>query len=369
MLQTVVGTRLTRWACGGLLLVGSLGCGPVVGSEDTGGAAEGGGTEPQATTGTESSASDSSTSGGLAPCIEALEFGAAGAISPQIVGDQLFWATNDGRVQVRPVPEGVPEDVLVTGTSVVTFNVVGAGLLYASEGEVRILSFMGDPAIPVAAEQNNPLSPVQLGDRVYWLNAGSGILAGRLMLRDLDGPREEVADGLGFPRSLVTDGSDVFALVSDYINDAGELSGVVLRYDDAEGGLEVLATTSSPQSLRFHAGRLYWLEQQGPGLSGPLSVRSIDTDGGTALTHATLEAFGISLAVDDADAYFTTLDAGVSRVYRVGLVTGDTEVVLEDDNAPIFGVALAPDAAYITSIRAAEEAQPSDVVLTRICRE
>lgn len=370
MLHPVVGTGLARWACGALLLAALVGCGPVVGTEDSGGDGDGGGTDPQSTTdGEESGSQSSSTSDGLTPCIEQLEFGALGAFTPQVVANELFWSTGDGRVQVREFPQGDVEDVLLSGSSFVTFSVVNGGLLYAVEGEVSILSFLGEPAIPVAAEQNNPMWPVQLGNRVYWLNAGSGLLAGGLMRRDLDGLNEEVADGLGFPRSLVTDGTDVFVLVSDYFTEAGELSGVVLRYGDADGELDVIATTNAPQSLRFHGGRLYWLEQGGPGLSGPLSVRSIDTDGGTGQTHASLEAFGIGLAVDDTDVYFTTLDAGVARVHRVALGTGEREVVLEDGEGPIFDVALIPGTAYVTSIRNPDNAEPTDAFLTSVCRE
>lgn len=370
MLHPVVGTGLAHWACGALLLAALIGCGPVVGTEDSGGDGDGGGTDPQSTTdGEESGSQSSSTSDALAPCIEQLEFGVLGAFAPQVVANELFWATNDGRVQVREFPQGDVEDALLTGANFVSFKVGSAGLLYAADGEVAIHSFLGDPEVPVAGEQNNPMLPVLLGNRVYWLNAGSGILAGGLMRRDLDGASEEVADGFGFPRALVTDGTDVFVLVSEYITDAGELSGVVLRYGDADGELDVIAMTNAPQSLSLHAGRLYWLEQGGPGLSGPLSVRSIDTDGGTGQTHASLEAFGIGLAVDDTDVYFTTLDAGVARVHRVALATGEREVVLEDGEGPIFDVALIPGTAYVTGIRSSNDAQPTDVVLTSICRE
>ena len=161
----------------------------------------------------------------------------------------------------------------------------------------------------------------------------------------------------------------MFVLVSEYISDAGEFSGVVLRYGDADGELDVLATVNAPQSLRIHDGRLYWLDKGGPGLSGSLSVRSIDTDGGTPQTHTSLEAFGIALAVDDTDAYFTTLDAGVARVHRVSLLTGEREVVLEDGEGPILHVALTPSTAYVTGVRGPDDAQPNDVVLTSVCRE
>lgn len=370
MLHPVVGTGLAPWACGALLLAAAVGCGPVVGVEDSGGDGDGGGTDPQSTTdGDESASQSSSTSDGLTPCIEQLEFGALGAFAPQVVANELFWATDDGRVQVREFPQGNVDDVLLTGANFVTFSVAHPRLLYATDGEVSIHSFLGEPAISVADGQNNPRWPVLLGNRVYWLNAGSGILAGGLMRSDLDGENEEVADGFGFPRSLVTDGTDVFVLVSEYITDAGEISGVVLRYGDTGGELDVIATTTAPQSLRFQAGRLYWLEQGGPGLSGPLLVRSVDTDGGTAQTHTSLEGFGIGLAVDDTDAYFTTLDAGVARVHRVALATGEREVVLEDGEGPIFDVALTPSTAYVTSIRNPDNAEPTDAFLTSVCRE
>ncbi|MBV1858765.1 MAG: hypothetical protein KUG77_10165 [Nannocystaceae bacterium] len=48
MLHIVVGSRLPRWVSGGLLLAAVLGCGPVVGAEDSEG--EGRGTGPQSTT-------------------------------------------------------------------------------------------------------------------------------------------------------------------------------------------------------------------------------------------------------------------------------------------------------------------------------
>jgi hypothetical protein len=224
----------------------------------------------------------------------------------------------------------------------------------------------------LATGQNNPIRPFAIGSRIYWINAGSGIIASDLMRLDAGSDEPTlVLDTFGFPMGAGVDDSAYYLVAKDYAPDGELYDGVVLRIDDATSAVTILASpVSEPSGLALTADRVVWVEQVGPNFSDPGYVRSVDKTGTTPAQHAQIDdGLGVTVAADARDLFFSVFDMDVTTVHRIDWATGVEDVFAEFPGSTVVDMALTEDAVVLTTAWSEGTVEAGTPSVTRLCRD
>jgi hypothetical protein len=165
---------------------------------------------------------------------------------------------------------------------------------------------------------------------VYW--SESTATPSLIKRAPLDGgPSQTLASSPGFAASLALASGTVY-WVDQYVEDAG---GEILSVPVTGGGATVIASgLTVPAGIAVHGGTLYVADAYG-------DLLSVSTDGGTVTTlvkgpgltglpaNSVVEAFSISVAVDDSNVYFPQYYASEPNLSVVPLDGGPPTVLLQ----------------------------------------
>ncbi len=348
-----------------------LGCGPVIGSGDTSGGGTGGGEAGGSASSGSEDASTGADTEDVDDCALVLSMDPDGAASPAVHDGQAFWSTLSGTIARSPLDVAASETLLTTDDAYVDLSLSGDQLLLTAADRVEQLDLSNSQSVVLAAEQNNPIRPFRLGTRTYWINAGSGILASRLMRLDAGAAEPtELLDGFGFPMGAGVDEGAYYFVAKDFAN-GGALDGAVLRFDDETDAITVLASpVFQPSGLAVAGERVVWLEQLDAMFSHPGRVRSVAKTGGPVTEHAVIDAgLGVMVAADAQAIVYSVFDSDVTQVHQIDLASESHTVLADFPGSTVVDIALAPDAIVLTtswSDGAVEAGTPS---VTRLCRE
>lgn len=305
-------------------------------------------------------------------CAAVLGIDPEGAASPSVRDGWAYWSTLTGGIARSPLDAAAPEILLTTDDNYVDVTVAGGRLLYTAADRVAEFDVATGQTVVLATGQNNPIRPFAIGSRIYWINAGSGILASDLMRLDpgADEPTL-VLDFFGFPMGAAADESSYYLAAKDYSLDGELLDGAVLRIDDATGAATLLASpVFQPSGLALTADRVVWVEQTGPNFSRPGYVRSVDKMGGVTAEHAQIEeGLGVTVAADARDLFFSVFDTDVTRVHRIDWASGAEDVFADFPGSTVVDMALTDDAVVLTTSWSEGTVAAGTPSVTRLCRD
>lgn len=347
------------------LVVTLVGCGPVVGAEDSSGTGDGGGSSSA-----ESSDGGTDTEVGT-DCELVLSTDPSGAAAPSVFDGQVYWSTLSGTINRSPLDDAAPETVLTTSGAGVDLSLTSDSVVFTVEDRVEQFDVLSGQSVVLAAGQNNPTRAFRLGSSTYWINAGSGILAGRLMrLEQGESEPIEVMDGFGFPVGADVDEEAYYFVAKDFPLD-GVVLGAVIRVDaETDDTMIIAAPLYEPSGLAVTEDRVVWLERSDATFGPSGRVRSVAKTGGAVTDHATIdEGVAVMVAADTQGIAYSVFNTDATRVHGIDLSTGDHSLFAELPGSTVVDIALAPDAMVLATSWSDGGASPGTPSITRLCRE
>jgi hypothetical protein len=259
--------------------------------------------------------------------------GGAGALA--VDGDVVFWGTNDGLVRKREA--GVTTTLAAEPAAISGIAVDATNVYYASIGAVRRVPRAGGAATDLVPNAGEPFAvatstePAPFGASVYWVNYGSGILAGSAhSIAPSGAGGVDLAVSLDTPGGLAVGGGHVYLTCALSTVNQEAVEGPLLRVDLDGANLEALThDLHDPKGVTLFGGRVYFIEQTGApsGLHG--GVRSIDPNGGAPkIELATEGLLPIDLAVDESGVYATALSQPKAVLLHDGAEIASTPSVV-----------------------------------------
>ncbi|MBL4688324.1 MAG: hypothetical protein JKY37_27300 [Nannocystaceae bacterium] len=248
-------------------------------------------------------------------------------------------------------------------------TIASSQVLFAAGPDVLRFDVASDDLESVALHQSVPGAPVMLDGALYWINAGSGILAGSLVRQGPGEAAQEVMDRIGYPKAIESDGGQIYFVASEVLIGDELVSGALLAVDGG-GVVDVLAGgLRQPADMAVTADRVVWIEQVGDDGSYPGAVRSIAKSGGPIQTITTIEdGLGVFLVADESEVFFTVYDSAQSRVHRVPLSGGESELVVAQIGGTVLDVAVTDEAIFVSAVWVDERLDSGSASLTRLCR-
>jgi len=359
-----------RWSWRGAILI-VLGCGPTLGSvaDAEGGTGSGSSGSEQPDT-----QSDSGQQSEPDECLTILATDPEGAASPVIDDGWLYWSTLGGQIVRSPQEVSAIEPLFGSDDDpYLDLFVSGDRMLLTVDDTVTELDLTELSSQPLVTGQNNPVFPRAIGSRVYWTNAGSGVLAADVMRLE-QGATEPtmLLDAIGFPMGAAADDDAYYVVVKDYALDGQLVAGAVVHIDDATATPTVLvAGVAEPSGLALTTDRVIWIEQIASGESGlPGRVRAVPKAGGSPTNLATIEqGLGVMVEADDTDVFFSVFDTDGTVVNRIDLATGTQSTFATFPGSTVVDLALTDDAVYATTSWSQGTVDAGTPSVTRMCRE
>ncbi|MBN4050141.1 hypothetical protein JYT28_00135 [Desulfobulbus sp. AH-315-M07] len=300
---------------------------------------------------------------------EVLAFDALGASSPVIANGAAYWATADGGIFRREL-FGSSNRALVTGLDGSASLAVRGTIVYFTVGDtVARFDEATEEIEVIASEQSGPFAPTLVGDELYWLNRGSGIMAGELMRWRAGGVVDMVLDSLDIPTALATDGTHVYVLAKMAFLNFDTVQGALLRIAVDSGEGEVVERgIHQPAGMAVTAERIYWIEQVDESFSLPGRVMARDKDGGDAASIAGIDGLGVTAVADTDEVMFSVFDSDGSRIRRVARDGGEIANVAVLPGSVVGDVAIDADYIVVTSVWSEGAVEPATPSVQRLCR-
>jgi len=322
--------------------------------------------------GTGGSDADGGQGGSIDTCVDqVLSTAPNGVELVELTENAAFWSASDQKSIQRSGRDGGATTTLVADVEGLAYFVVNEGDVYytspttierwvASTGAIEVL----------ATSQSQPFDPTFLGDTLYWLNRGSGILTGTLNRLAPDGSAEVVLELLGFPSALAADDTHAYVLTGNWLDEDVFLTGALLRIRHDDSTVEVLATDfNQPAGMAIANDRVYWIEQVDESFSYPGKLRSVAKSGGVPQTLASIDSLGIAVAADAQDVLYTDFDNELgARLTRVPIDGGAPELLLSEPGALMAGVDLDDDGILVGTVWLDGLAPPDPPSVRLICR-
>ena len=349
----------------------TLGCGPTLGPTEQGEDGTGGGTSANEEPDTQS---DSGQQSDPEACLTVLAVDAEGAASPVVDDGWLYWSTLGGQIARSPLEAPAIEPLFASDDDpYLDLTVSGNRMLLAVDDTVTELDLVELQSQPVVTGQNNPVFPRAIGSRVYWTNAGSGILAADVMRLD-EGATEPTTllDGVGFPMGAAADDDAYYVVVEDYAVDGDFIDGAVVRIDDATGTPTLLvAGVSEPSGMALTTDSVIWIEQvNADDFSPPGRVRTVAKAGGSPIDIATIDqGLGVMVDADDTDVFFSVFDTDATIVSRIDLAAGTSSTFATFPGSTVVDLALTDDAVFMATSWSAGTVAAGTPSVTRMCRD
>jgi hypothetical protein len=180
-----------------------------------------------------------------------------------------------------------------------------------------------DPQI-IAIEQDHAFGIALAGSEVVWTTSLGGTVAKAPIA---GGALTTLAAGLDTPRSVATDGTDVYFTVA---------MGV-MKVPLAGGTVTTLALSVSPLGIGLDATDVYF--------TGGASILKVPKTGGTPTTVATGSGTARELTLDATHVYWTN---SVDAVYRAPISGGQVDILAANQKNP-WGISLDANLVYWTN--------------------
>lgn len=351
---------------GGLSLV--VGCNFVFGIEDgqSGASGTGGATSSSSSTASSTSTSGSGGTGGgpgdcpvakIPPChvgdaggalcdpiqVSAPPADHAHTIGLLVIGDDVYWASGDGKVTVATY-DGTPVGAFGTGNNSGWLATDGKAVLYTDwvDGRVRGVKLdAGHTTFDVAAPSSGAGSGAGHmavhGDMVYWMTVGTGkyqILAASLVTTQVYGTlvADKFDEGNNFAVSMGVAADDAHV----YWTDEGKVLRLTHDKLGVASAIETFAVDPGAGDVIVDADRVYWTSFVG------VSSKKLDGTGLIVLPDSGDSAH--TLLLDGAWLYWTQAGGRVLRAKRGGGPQTAEVVVIGPPNA--HGLAIDCGAVY-----------------------
>ncbi len=305
--------------------------------------------------------------GGSACVDEVLAVDERGARSVVMVDGTLYWSTGDGSIFRRSAGE-TSNVALVTGLDAAASLAVHRPYVYfATKNAVARFHEESERIEPIASELATPLQPVWVGNALYWLNYGSGILAGNLMRWEPGGDAEVVVAFLQVPKGLAADQTSLYVLAKSMRWDNDIVMGALLRLpiDGGDDNIEV-SGIQQPAGLTVTDDRIYWIEQVDDSFSLPGRVAVLEKTGGAEVTLASIDGLGLSTVADADAVLFSVFGLETSRVRHVA-AAGDVTDVIELSGSFVVDIAMDADHIIVASMWGIDGVPPGTPSVQRLC--
>ena len=272
--------------------------------------------------------------------------------------DNVYWSTGgssvdavDGGIRVRPHAGGVTRWLLADQPSVGVM-VQDSDYLYFGEniraGRVRKIRKSGGGLTDLGSFPQN-IGGIAVDDSyVYWLDTGNVSTPGAILRAPkTGGTTETLAGGLGLPRALSVQSSEVFFVeTGSFIDGSYQRDGSISALSLGDGSIKILATQQDwPSDLLVSQDYVYWVNVNRDAPAGQL-VR-VEREGGLpAVLYETSDGRpGSTIAIDEQTLYFKH-SRGIYAISTDGTALKQL-AFLESENAG--GLSLDPDFVYWTS--------------------
>ncbi len=259
----------------------------------------------------------------------------SGATALAVDGDAVFWGTTDGLVRKREA--GVTTTLAAEPSAISGIAVDATNVYYAIIGAVRRVPRAGGAATDLVPNAGEPFAlatssePAPFGASVYWVNYGSGILAGSAHSIAPGGAGGvDSASSLDTPGGLAVGGGHVYVTCALAGVNQQAVMGPLLRVDLDGSNLEALTQgLHDPKGVTLFGGRVYFIEQTGAHADLHGGVRSIDASGGAPkIEMATDGLLPVDLAVDETGVYATALSQPKAVLLHQGVELASTPGVV-----------------------------------------
>jgi len=250
-----------------------------------------------------------------------------------------YWTTLGGEILRGSLASGEVTSLASPGSSLGAITLDGSYLYGADSDQIFRVPKVGGALESLAPGAFEIVDLEVVGDSLFALDYGSGILSGRLY--ELSPSTGLIArfEALEFPRAIAADDSDVFVIGNGALI-AGEalLAGVLLRLPRATFAPQVLATQiRNPFGVHILGDAVLYGVGSNEDFEIDARLLTVPRSGGDSSVLSQLGATGlpVGLAADSSNAYVTlpifSFGGGPTRsqILRAPLAGGLAEVIFE----------------------------------------